>query len=297
MKRDTLKITKDIIRKYDIKAKKRFGQNFLIDDEILEEIVLSSEISKEDLVIEIGPGLGNLTEYILDKCLHAILIEIDEDMIRILNDRIVSYDNFTLINNDILKLDINNLIKEVEKKNDCKFKNVKVVANLPYYITTPIIFKLLEDNSNIDEIVVMVQKEVAERMVAKPRTKEYGILTLMVKYFSTAEIKFIVPNNSFIPSPDVTSAVISLKKEKRYKTSNEEKLFKLIHAAFAKRRKKMINSLEMSNFEAMDKKSIEMLFNACKIDTNSRAEELEIEKFLELVEKLEEVYALTPKNC
>lgn len=280
---DTLNITKKIMNKYNIKANKRFGQNFLIDDNILENIISSSEISKKDLVIEIGPGLGNLSEYILNNCNFSILIEIDKNMEKILNDRLKNYNNYLLINEDVLKIDIDELVKKIELKNNIKYENVKVVANLPYYITTPIIFKLLQDSKRITDITVMVQKEVAERMVAKPKTKSYGILTIMVDYLSDANIEIIVPNTSFIPSPDVTSAVIKLVKNKKYDVKNEELFFKLIHSAFAQRRKKLSNSLESTHFMDMNKSEIEELLIKNNINLNVRAEELNINEYINII--------------
>lgn len=283
---NTLNITKKIMNKYNIKANKRFGQNFLIDDNILENIIISSDISKEDLVIEIGPGLGNLSEYILNNSKFAILIEIDKNMEKILNDRLEKYNNYILINDDILKIDIDKLIEKIELKNNTKYKNVKVVANLPYYITTPIIFKLLQDSNRITDITVMVQKEVAERMVAKQKSKAYGILTIMVEYLSDASIEIIVPNTSFIPAPDVTSAVIKLIKNKKYSVNNEELFFKLIHNAFAQRRKKLSNSLESTHFMNMNKSEIEELLIKNNINLNTRAEELNINDYINIINSL-----------
>lgn len=283
---NTLNITKKIMNKYNIKANKRFGQNFLIDDNILENIIISSDISKEDLVIEIGPGLGNLSEYILNNSKFAILIEIDKNMEKILNDRLEKYNNYILINDDILKIDIDKLIEKIELKNNTKYKNVKVVANLPYYITTPIIFKLLQDSNRITDITVMVQKEVAERMVAKQKSKAYGILTIMVEYLSDASIEIIVPNTSFIPAPDVTSAVIKLIKNKKYSVNNEELFFKLIHSAFAQRRKKLSNSLESTHFMNMNKSEIEELLIKNNINLNTRAEELNINDYINIINSL-----------
>lgn len=283
---NTLNITKKIMNKYNIKANKRFGQNFLIDDNILENIIISSDISKEDLVIEIGPGLGNLSEYILNNSKFAILIEIDKNMEKILNDRLEKYNNYILINDDILKIDIDKLIEKIELKNNTKYKNVKVVANLPYYITTPIIFKLLQDSNRITDITVMVQKEVAERMVAKQKSKAYGILTIMVEYLSDASIEIIVPNTSFIPAPDVTSAVIKLVKNKKYSVNNEELFFKLIHSAFAQRRKKLSNSLESTHFMNMNKSEIEKLLTKNNINLNTRAEELNINDYINIINSL-----------
>ena len=283
---NTLIETRKIMKKFNIVANKRYGQNFLIDDNILEEIVNSADITKDDLVIEIGPGLGNLTEYILSRAKYAILVEIDLKMIKVLKDRFKDRKNYILINDDILKVNIDKLVEEIKSKNDLSFRSVKVVANLPYYITTPIIFKLLEDENSISDITVMVQKEVAQRMVAKPKSKDFGILTLMVDYFSNANIIVLVPNSSFIPEPGVMSAVINLKKNRKYSVKNEKLFFELIHKAFAQRRKKMINSLSSTNFNNMTKQELEDLFKRCNLDFNTRAEELTIEEFIELVNNI-----------
>lgn len=283
---NTLKKTKMILNKYDIKANKRFGQNFLIDDNILENIVEVSNISKSDLVIEIGPGLGNLTEYIIDKAGYMLLVEIDNKMIQILNERFKEKDNYSLLNNDVLKINLDEKIDEIEKKLNIKFNKIKVVANLPYYITTPILFKLLQDESRIDSITVMVQKEVAERMVAHSKTKDYGILTLMVKYLSDANIEFVVPKESFIPAPNVTSAIISLRKNKKFNVKDEKLFFDLIHKSFAKRRKTMINSLNLSNFNGLEKEKVNEIFSKLGMDKNVRAEELEIEDYINIADTI-----------
>lgn len=285
--KNTLKKTNEILRKYGITANKRFGQNFLIDDYILENIIDSSNIGNNDLVIEIGPGLGNLTEYLLEKANHVLLVEIDKNMIEILNDRFSNFNNYTLLNLDVLKVSIDEQIAKIEKEKNIKFENIKVVANLPYYITTPILFKLLQDENRISEIVVMVQKEVALRMVANEKSKDYGILTLMTKFLSVPEIVVNVPNTCFIPAPNVESAVIKLVKEKRYEVKNEEVFTKLIHSSFATRRKKMINSLMNTHFLNMEKSEIEEIFNKCGIDLNTRAEQLKIEDFIKISDEIE----------
>ena len=283
---NTLSKTRSIMNKFDIRANKRYGQNFLIDDNVLENIVNASNVTEEDLVIEIGPGLGNLTEYLLDRAKYVLLVEIDPKMIEVLNHRFADMKNFTLINNDILQVNIDEMVEKIKEEKGFEFRKVKVVANLPYYITTPIIFKLLEDENIISDITVMVQKEVAERMVAAPKSKEFGILTLMVKYFSEANIEIIVPNSSFIPEPGVTSAVISLEKKRNYDVKNEKVFFELIHKAFAQRRKKMTNSLVATKFNNMTKEEIEELFVRCNLSTNTRAEELEIEDFINIVNNI-----------
>lgn len=280
---DSLKITNKIMNEYSIKANKRFGQNFLIDDNVLQNIVSVSDVSSDDMVIEIGPGLGNLTEYLIGKAGHVLLIEIDNKMVEILNDRFKDKKNYTLVNEDILKSNIDELIRKIETENNAEYKKIKVVANLPYYITTPIIFKLLQESDRISEIVVMVQKEVAERMVASPKSKDYGILTLMVDYLADAKIQIIVPNNSFIPAPDVTSAVIQLKKNKKYLVKNEKVFFELIHKAFMQRRKKMSNSLASNKFLNMSKEDINEMLHNSGVSENARAEELPIDKYVEIV--------------
>lgn len=283
---NTLKETKSILNKYGLKANKRFGQNFLVDDNILNNIVEVSNIKQNELIIEIGSGLGNLTNYILSNATYSLLIEVDNNMIKVINDRFKDYDNYTLISQDILKVNIDEEILKIEEKNKIKFTNVKVVANLPYYITTPIIFKLLQDSKRISEVIVMVQKEVAQRMVAQSNTKDYGILTLMVQYLSDASIAFLVPKESFIPAPNVTSAIIVLKKNKKYKVKNEEVFIKLVHCAFAQRRKTMINSLFSTNFKNLSKEELNILFEKLDIDKNVRAEQLDINDFIRICDML-----------
>ncbi len=279
---NTLRETKTILSKYGLRANKRFGQNFLVNDNILDNIVDVADINENELVIEIGPGLGNLTNYILKRATYSLLVEIDQNMIKVLTDRFKNEKNYKLISMDILKVNIDEEIKKIEEEKNITFKNVKVVANLPYYITTPIIFKLLQDSTRITEVVVMVQKEVAQRMVAKCNTKDYGILTLMVKYLSEANISFLVPKESFIPAPNVTSAIIILKKNKRYTVKNEEIFINLVHSAFAQRRKTMINSLFSTKFNNFTKGELIELFNKLGIDGNVRAEQLEIEDFIRI---------------
>lgn len=284
---NTLIKTKNIMNKFNIVANKRYGQNFLIDDNILSGIIDAAEISGEDLVIEIGPGLGNLTEYILQKARYALLVEIDSKMIDVLEDRFKEQKNYTLLNEDILKVDIDLIVKKIEEENNLNFRKVKVVANLPYYITTPILFKLLEDENVISDITVMVQKEVADRMVASPKSKEFGILTIMVDYFSNAKIVLDVPNSSFIPEPGVMSAVINLNKSRKYNVKNEKLFFELVHKAFAQRRKKMVNSLSSTSFNNMNKTQIEELFRKCNLNLNARAEELNIDEFVNIANSIE----------
>lgn len=285
---NTYKKTKEILNKYGIKANKRFGQNFLIDDNILQGILNSADIKDNELVIEIGPGLGNLTEYLLSVSSHVMLIEIDNNMIEILTDRFETKNNYTLINCDVLKIDLDEKISDIEKKLNTKFDKVKVVANLPYYVTSPILFKLLKDSKRIDEIVVMVQKEVAERMIATPSKKDYSVLTVMVKYFADSNIEIVVPSSSFIPAPNVTSAVIKLIKNKKYNLENEEDFFQMIHFAFAQRRKKMINSLESNHYHDLSKDELTTTLKLLNIDENVRAEALDLDTLVRIFNQINE---------
>lgn len=275
--------TKKIMKNYNIKADKSLGQNFLIDENIIDEIIKGADVSKEDLVIEIGPGLGTLTSKLIEKAGKVICVEIDKRMIEILEDRFKENKNFKIINNDILKIDINEIIKK-EKENS---KSVKIVANLPYYITTPIIMKLLESNLNIDTITVMVQKEVAQRLTAPTGTRFSGAITYTVEYYAKAKTILQVPSNSFLPEPKVDSEVIRLevRKEQKYKVKNEELMFKLIKTAFMQRRKTLVNALtNMELFESKDQ--IIKLLEKLKIDTKIRGEALKLEDFVNITNNI-----------
>lgn len=278
------------MRKYDLRANKRFGQNFLVDDEILQGIIESANLSNNDIVIEIGPGLGNLTEYILKRARFVIAVEIDSNMIRVLKDRFKGNEKINIINEDILKIDINNLIEKVKIENNIKDGNVKVIANLPYYITTPIIFKLLETDNLVEEITIMIQKEVASRIVAKSKSSDYGILSVMANYYAKSDICLLVQNTSFVPSPKVTSAVVKLVKHKQYNVKDEKIFFELVHASFANKRKKMINSLEISKFMNFSKSDLKQIFTKLQINKNVRAEELEILDFVKISDFIYENY-------
>lgn len=270
--------TKFLMKKYGITANKKLGQNFLIDENVLDTIVNSSEINSDDLIIEIGPGLGTLTAKLLEKAGKVICVELDDRMISVLKDRFFMYQNLEIINEDILKIDLNKIIKENKENNN--FKKVKIVANLPYYITTPIIMKLLEEKLDIESITVMIQKEVADRLTAIPGEKNSGAITYTVYYFSQAEEILTVPNTSFIPEPEVASEVIKLtiRKEPIIKIKDEEKFFKIIKCAFMQRRKTLVNALSNSNlFES--KEQIENLLEELGIDKKIRGEALTIEQF------------------
>ena len=266
--------TRSIMKKYGIFANKSLGQNFLIDENVVESIVDSANITEEDLVIEIGPGLGTLTNELLKKAGKVICIELDTKMIKILQDR---FENLEVINNDVLKVDLNSLINQEMCKTS--IKRAKIVANLPYYITTPIIMKLLEEKLNIDSITVMIQKEVADRLTALPGEKLSGAITYSVFYYATAEKILEVPNNSFIPEPEVTSEVIklNLRKEAPIKVEDEELLFKIIKLAFMQRRKTLVNALSNGNLFKNKEQIYEML-KELNIDEKVRGEALTLEQ-------------------
>lgn len=274
--------TKFIMKKYNITANKNYGQNFLIDENVVNSIVESAEISKDDFVIEIGPGLGTLTSKLLEKAGKVTCIELDKKMLDILNDRFKLYNNFELINNDVLKVNLNNIINE----NLQNYKYAKVVANLPYYITTPIIMKLLEEKLNLTSITVMVQKEVAERLTEKPGEKNTGAITYSINYYTEPELVINVPSDSFIPSPKVDSSVINLKllKEPRVNPKNEELFFKIIRTAFLQKRKTLINTLINGNFG--NREFLENMLNELNIDLKIRGEKLSLEDFKKIADYL-----------
>ena len=232
-----------ILKKYDFTFQKKFGQNFLIDTHVLEKIVDAADIGKDDLVLEIGPGIGTVTQYLCEAARQVIAVEIDRKLIKILKDTLSAYDNVEVINEDILKVDIAAL---VEEKNGGK--PIKVVSNLPYYITTPIIMTLLEKRVPVTDMTLMMQEEVARRMQAVPGNKDYGALSLAVQYYSVPYIEALVPPNCFMPRPNVGSAVVNLKCHEKppVEVKDEELMFKLIKASFAQRRKTLQNGLTNS---------------------------------------------------
>ena len=279
-----LEETKFLMNKYHIKANKSLGQNFLINEEVVQTIVASSQIKKEDLVIEIGPGLGTLTKFLLEKAGKVICIELDKKMINILEDRFSLYENFELLNQDVLKVDLRKLIEE--KKNE-NIKNVKIVANLPYYITTPIIMRLLEEKLDIDSITVMIQKEVADRLIAIPGEKETGSITYTVYYYAQPQGILEVSNNSFIPEPEVQSKIIKLniRKEAPVKVEKKEMMFKIIKCAFMQRRKTLLNALVNTKIFTSKEEGIQIL-EKLGMDTNIRPEKLKLEDYAKLTELL-----------
>lgn len=245
--------TLQILEKYNFNFQKKFGQNFLIDTHILEGIINGADITKDDCVLEIGPGIGTMTQYLCENAGFVIAVEIDKNLIPILNETLSSYNNKVIINEDVLKLDINEL---AEKYNNGR--PIKVVANLPYYITTPIIMGLFESHVPLESITVMVQKEVAERMQVGPGTKDYGALSLSVQYYSNPEVIMTVSAGCFIPRPNVDSAVIKLTvhKENPVTVKNEAFMFTVIKASFAQRRKTLVNGLMNAGLNGVTKEKI-----------------------------------------
>lgn len=280
------KQTIEVLNKYRFIFQKKFGQNFLIDTHVLEKIIRSAEITKDDLVLEIGPGIGTMTQYLCENAREVVAVEIDKNLIPILEqDTLSSYDNITIINEDILKVDINQIVKE---KNGGK--PIKVVANLPYYITTPIIMGLFEAHVPIDNITVMVQKEVADRMQSGPGSKDYGALSLAVQYYADPYIVANVPPNCFMPRPNVGSAVIrlTLHQDPPIKVKNEKLLFRLIRASFNQRRKTLVNGLNNSPEISLSKEMISEAINELGVTATIRGEALTLEQFAKLADIIDE---------
>lgn len=272
------KITGEIIKKYGFKMTKSLGQNFLINENILDNIIESANINNNDVVLEIGTGIGTLTQRLCEKAKKVIAVEIDKNLIPILNETLSDYDNISIINKDILKTDINE-----ELKNLSIHQKIKVVANLPYYITTPIIMKVLEDKVDVDCMVLMLQKEVADRMNAMPSTKDYGSLSIAVQYYCDTSIVCKVPKSSFIPEPNVDSLVLKLvvNEKRKVDIEDEDLFFKIVRGSFSKRRKTILNSL--SNYEDLgDKEKIQKLLEISEIDSKRRGETLSIYEFANL---------------
>ena len=271
--------TIEIIQKYEFAFQKKFGQNFLIDTRVLEKIIAAAGVMEDDCVLEIGPGIGTMTQYLAEHARHVIAVEIDTNLIPILEETLKDYGNITVINNDILKVDINKL---TEDYNDGR--PIKVVANLPYYITTPIIMGLFEGGVPIDNITVMVQKEVAERMQVGPGSKDYGALSLAVQYYADAYIVANVPPNCFIPRPGVGSAVIRLTRHKEppVEVDDPKLMFKLIRASFNQRRKTLQNGLNNSPELPFDKEEIGAAIESLGVTPQIRGEALTLKQFADL---------------
>lgn len=278
---NVLEETKFLMKKYKIKANKSLGQNFLIDDCVIQDIVDGAKIEKEDLVIEIGPGLGSMTALLVERAKKVICIELDRKMIQILNDRFIAYNNIELINEDVLKIDLKELIKQ--EKEAKQIKNIKIVANLPYYITTPIIMKLLESNLEIESITVMIQKEVADRLIETPSGKNTGAITYTVYYYCEAQKIREVENTSFIPMPEVTSEVINLKLRKKpaVQVENTKVFFNIIKSAYMQRRKTLLNALVNTGVFRNKEEGLDIL-KKLNLKEDIRAENLTIEDFARL---------------
>ncbi|NCB99398.1 MAG: 16S rRNA (adenine(1518)-N(6)/adenine(1519)-N(6))-dimethyltransferase RsmA [Clostridia bacterium] len=271
--------TIETIKKYDFTFQKKFGQNFLIDAHVISKIIEGAQVSEDDFVLEIGPGIGTMTQYLAEAAREVAAVEIDKKLIPILQETLAGYDNVTIINEDILKVDIRALA--LEKNHG---KPIKVVANLPYYITTPIIMGLFESHVPIDNITVMVQKEVADRMRVGPGSKEYGALSLAVQYYAEPILTARVPANCFIPRPNVDSAVISLKRHEKpaVQVDNEKLLFKIIRASFNQRRKTLQNGLKNSDLIEVSKEDIVDAIREAGLPESVRGEALTLEQFANL---------------
>ena len=275
--------TKEIINKYSFAFQKKFGQNFLIDSNVLESIIRGAEITKDDFVLEIGPGIGTMTQYLCEAARQVVAVEIDKMLIPILEDTLSEYDNVEVINQDVLKVDIKSL---AEEKNNGK--PIKVVANLPYYITTPIIMGLFESGVPIDSITIMVQKEVADRMQTGPGSKDYGALSLAVQYYATAKVILNVSATCFMPRPNVDSAVIR-HKEPTVNVADEKLMFKIIRASFNQRRKTLVNGLKNSPELSFSKEQIVKAVEKIGKPETIRGEALTLEEFAELANAFTEL--------
>ncbi|MCM1057057.1 MAG: 16S rRNA (adenine(1518)-N(6)/adenine(1519)-N(6))-dimethyltransferase RsmA [Firmicutes bacterium] len=275
--------TIEILQKYNFNFQKKFGQNFLIDTSVLDRIIRAAEIRSDDCVLEIGPGIGTMTQYLAENAGQVVAVEIDRNLIPILEETLAGYDNVTIMNDDILKVDINEL---VELKNGGR--PVKVVANLPYYITTPIIMGLFEKHVPLKSITVMVQKEVAERMQVGPGTKDYGALSLAVQYYAKPEVVANVPPNCFIPRPGVGSAVIRLTRhiEPPVYVEDEGKMFSLIRASFGQRRKTLVNGLGNAPELGISKERVLAVLEEMDLPPMIRGEALTLEQFAELSNRI-----------
>ena len=278
------KRTIEVLQKYNFAFQKRFGQNFLIDTHVLEKIIASAEITKDDFVLEIGPGIGTMTQYLAEAAREVAAVEIDKTLIPILQDTLKEWNNVTVINNDILKVDIRQLALEKNQG-----RPIKVVANLPYYITTPIIMGLFENQVPIESSTIMVQKEVADRMQVGPGTKDYGALSLAVQYYARPEIVANVPPNCFMPRPKVGSAVIRLERYEQppVQVKDEKLMFRLIRASFNQRRKTLVNGLKNSPELHFSKEEIEQALVNCGLPLTVRGEALTLEQFAQLANAFE----------
>jgi 16S rRNA (adenine1518-N6/adenine1519-N6)-dimethyltransferase len=268
-----------VLEKYGFKFQKKFGQNFLIDEDVLNGIMDAAEITKDDFVLEIGPGIGSMTQFLCERAGEVMAVEIDSNLIPILEDTLSAYDNVTVVNEDVLKLDLETVAKEKNQG-----RPIKVVAYLPYYITTPILMQLFESNLPIESITVMVQKEVAERMQAGPGSKDYGALSLAVQYYSEPEIVVMAPPHCFIPQPKVASAVIRMKfhEEPPVDTDDPKFMFRVIRASFNQRRKTLANGLKNGSGIPISKEAIQEAIEEAGYPLTVRGETLTLQEFADL---------------
>lgn len=279
------KKTIEVIQKYNFDFQKKFGQNFLIDSHVLEKIIEAANITKDDFVLEIGPGIGTMTQYLSEHARQVMAVEIDHNLIPILEETLSGYDNVEVLNADILKVDIGKIAREKNQG-----RPIKVVANLPYYITTPIIMGLFEKNVPMDSLTVMVQKEVAQRMQAGPGTKDYGALSLAVQFYAQPYIVANVPPNCFMPRPKVGSAVIRLTRyqDMPVKVNNEKLMFTIIRASFNQRRKTLQNGINNSSALHFSKEQVVEALNKMELSPTIRGEALSLEQFARLSDLLED---------
>lgn len=268
-----------VLQKYHFNFQKKYGQNFLVDTHVLEKIMDAAEISPEDCVVEIGPGIGTMTQYLAERAGSVIAVEIDKNLIPILEETLSGYENVSVLNEDILKVDLNRIVQEKNAG-----RPVKVVANLPYYITTPIIMGLFENHVPLESITIMVQKEVADRMQVGPGTKDYGALSLAVQYYAKPEIVAVVPPNCFIPRPNVASAVIRLTRYEKppVEVSDETFLFALIRASFNQRRKTLVNGLSNAQNLSVTREQVTEALADMGLSATIRGEALTLEQFARL---------------
>lgn len=271
---------KEVLARHGFKFSKALGQNFLIDGNIVRKIVSESNITKDDYVLEIGPGMGTLTEELALNAKKVIAVELDKSLLPILDETLGKYDNVEIIYGDILDVDIEKLIEE-----KCEGKSIKVVANLPYYVTTPIIGKLIEENLNLESITVMVQKEVADRMASGPGSKVYGSLSVFVNFYCDPEIVVKVPKTVFMPQPKIDSSVIKLNLKKELPDIDTDKFFKVVKAGFSKRRKTILNALSSYGFN-IEKDDIRLVLESVGIPPSERAENLSVEEFIKISKAL-----------
>lgn len=281
--------TRAILNQYQLRAKKKLGQNFLISERVTSAIVRAIDLQPDDVVVEIGPGIGSLTEELLQKAGQVVAIELDRELIPVLQDLFRDYSNLKLVNQDVLKVNLDQLVQE-----QTGATRYKLAANLPYYITTPILMHLLENRYRISEMALMVQKEVAERICARPGGKEYGAITVAVQYFCQARLAVQVPASAFIPAPEVESAVIHLKRHQQppVDPGDEKIFFRVVKAAFAQRRKTLLNTLSAAGFNLSREEWLKLL-ERCQIEPGRRGETLSLEEFARISRELSVNPALT----